>query len=168
MANTVSIEPTVEESIVLALFDLTNLLTRKGEELARQSKLTTQQWMVLLHVVGDPNFTSGAAAGDGRRGVLPSDIARARGVSRANVSVLVAGLLDRGFVRQIKDPTDGRRKRLVATAAGRRAVAAIEPARREANRRLLAGLSERQRATFLSALRGCLEVVRASGDDAGD
>jgi len=156
-------EATVEESIVLALFDLSNLLTKRGEALARASGLTTQQWILLLHIVGDPNFVT--SPGDDRdlrrRGVLPSEIARARGVSRANVSSLLTGLLERGLVRQIKDKEDGRRKRLVATRAGEKVVEAIDPERRSANRRLLAGLDDGARRQFLEALTACLQVVRA-------
>jgi hypothetical protein len=46
----------VEESIVLTLFDLSNHLGKLGEGLAGRAGLTTQQWLLLLQVAGDPNF----------------------------------------------------------------------------------------------------------------
>lgn len=149
---------------MLALFDLANHLVRRGEDLARQSGITTQQWILLLHIAGDPNFTSFDDEERDPEGVLPSEIARARGVSRANVSALMSGLVDRGLVRQKKDKRDGRRKRVVVTAAGKRALAKIDPTRREANRRLLANLSATERKRFLTSLQECLRVVmRADG-----
>jgi DNA-binding MarR family transcriptional regulator len=148
----------VEEAIVLALFDLTNQLTKLGERLAGRIGLTTQQYLILLHIAGDPNFTVPARRRAARQdGVLASEIASARGVSRANVSALVAGLLRKHYARQVDHPGDRRRKGLVATEAGLRALASVEAARRRANRALLAGLDARQRRQLLAALRSCLD-----------
>jgi DNA-binding MarR family transcriptional regulator len=154
----------VEESIVLALFDLTNQLTKIGEGLAGRIGLTTQQYLILLHIAGDPNFTVPARrAAAPQVGVLASEIASARGVSRANVSALVAGLLRKRYARQIDHPRDRRRKGLVATEAGLRALASLEAARRQANRALLAGLDVRQRRELLAALRSCLDRLWQEG-----
>lgn len=148
---------TVEESLVLALFDLANQIGKLGEELAAREGLTTQQWMVLLQVAGDPNFISPET---GLRspevGVTASEIAEARGVSRANVSALVAQLLRKGLIRQEAEPGDRRRKALLITGAGREALARLEPARRLANRALLADLSAGERRQLLTALQACL------------
>jgi DNA-binding MarR family transcriptional regulator len=149
----------IEEAVVLAFFDLANHLSRRGEGLARRAGLTTHQWLTLLQIAGDPAFASGTrGAGDG---VLASAIAEARGVSRASVSAIVAGLLARGLVRQVAVPEDRRRRRLEVTEAGRRALGAIEPARRRANRALLAELSPRERRQLLGHLRSCLRALAA-------
>jgi DNA-binding MarR family transcriptional regulator len=149
----------VEVAIVLALFDLSNHLLRRGERIARRGGLTAQQWFLLLHIADDPSLPTGAGRSDREPGVLASSLAEARGVSRANISGLLGSLLRRKLVRQRPDPRDGRRRRLEATEAGRRALAAIEPARRKANRLLLAGLSPGERRLLLGWLRGCLGVV---------
>ena len=158
MARTPRLTRTTEDSIVLTLFDIANELEKLGEGVSSKAGLTTPQWLMLLQVADDPNF---AVQGDGpaRRatGIMASDIARARGVSRANVSILIAQLLRKGLVSQTEEPEDRRRKHLAMTPAGRRAVADIESARREANKNLFASLAPTARRQLLHSLRACLE-----------
>ncbi len=157
---------TTEESIVHVLFDLANHLARRGERLAGQAGLTTQQWIVLLQIAGDPNFPGAPA----RRpaGILPSEIASARGVSRATVSAVVAQLTQRGLIEQVADDADLRRRRLVPTAAGQRVLAELAPVRRAANRRLFARLGAAERAELLRLLRGALASLDPTATPAGD
>lgn len=145
----------VEQAIVLALLDLANHLNRKAERLARLGGLTAQQWLLLRHVAQRPQ----GAEPDAEGGVLASDIALARGVSRSNVSALLAGLLARGLVRQIEDPHDRRRRKLLATPAGLRALEEIEPARQAANHSLLRALDAAEREQLLSSLQRCLSAA---------
>lgn len=147
-----------EESLVLHLFDLANHLMRLGERMAAEAGLTTQEWILLLHVAGDPNFPSAARRGS-EGGVLASDIAQTRGVSRATVSVLLAGLLRKGLVESAADAGDARRKRLVLSASGQQLLARINPQRRSANLRLLAGLKPAERRRMLGYLRTCLATL---------
>lgn len=147
----------LEVSIILALFDVTNHLYRLGERLAGAAGLTTQQWLVLLQIAGDPNFPGSARAADAP--VLASDIARMRGVSRATISAIVGALVAHGFVREDPDPADRRRRHLVVTPAGARAIEAIEPARRATNQRLLAGLDAAEQRRLLRYLQSFLAVV---------
>ena len=88
---------------MLAVLDLSNQLGKLGEGLAAHAGLTTQQWLVLLQVAGDPNFhVPDGRAVPAKGGVLGSEIALARGVSRASVSTLVAQLLGKGLIRRIQ------------------------------------------------------------------
>ena len=104
-------EPLLEESVILMLFDVVNYMTKNSEILALVGGLTVQQWLVLLQIAGDPSFPDPhLPAQGGGTGVLASDIAQARGVSRANISTVVTVLLRKQFVRQIEDPIDRRRK----------------------------------------------------------
>ena len=73
--------------------------------------------------------------------MLASEIANARGVSRPNISVLVAALLRKGLVQQHDDPVDRRRKYLSITDKGLRALEQIEPVRRQVNTNLFADFS---------------------------
>ena len=148
-----------EEAIVHALFDLANHLARRGERLAGEAGLTTQQWIVLLQVAGDPNFPRPPKASP--EGILPSEIAAARGVSRATVSAVIAALVERGLVEQVTDDEDKRRRRLRITEAGERVVGTMDPVRRRANRRLLEPLSATQREELLAMLRTCLDSLDA-------
>ena len=149
---------TAEDSIVLTLFDIANELGKLGDGVSSKAGLTTQQLLMLLQIAGDPNF---AVPKDGPSrngpGIMASEIARARGVSRANVSILVAQLLRMGLVSQAEQPDDRRRKHLTVTDAGRRAVADIEAARHEANQNLFASLTPMERKQLLRSLRACLE-----------
>jgi DNA-binding MarR family transcriptional regulator len=147
----------VEEAIVVAFFDIANHLSRRGEALARRASLSTPQWMVLLEIAGDAAFSRSRARGGGAgEGVLPSEIATRRGVSRATVSAVLAQLERQGLIRRADDEEDGRRWRLRLTAAGRRALSIVEPERRRANRRLLSALSDVERVALLGYLRSCL------------
>ena len=149
---------TLEDSIVLTLFDIANELGKLGDGLSSRAGLTTQQWLMLLQIAGDPNFAVPPDAPSRHGpGVMASDIARARGVSRANVSTLVTQLLRMGLVSQAEQPDDRRRKHLTVTGAGRSALADIESARREANQNLFASLTPTERRRLLRFLRACLE-----------
>lgn len=147
----------LEESVVLALFDLANHLQRRGERLAAVAGLTTQQWLVLLQIAGEPNFPSSAHDEEDR--VLASDIARVRGVSRATISAVISALKKRGLIREHADPADRRRRYLAITRAGADAIEAIEPERRVANERLLRGLDQADRKRMLDYLERCLGVL---------
>jgi MarR family transcriptional regulator, transcriptional regulator for hemolysin len=160
----------IDDSIVLTLFDIANELGKLGERASSKTGLTTQQSLTLLQIAGDPNFATPrdcpARIGPG---IMASEIARARGFSRANVSMLVAQLLRMGLVSQTEQPDDRRRKLLTVTDAGRAAVADIKLARREANQNLFASLSREERKQLLRSLRACLErlwlVDRSGGPE---
>lgn len=148
---------------MLAVLDLSNQLGKLGEGLAAHAGLTTQQWLVLLQVAGDPNFHQpGGRAARSNGGVLASEIALARGVSRASVSTLLAQLLGKGLIRKQAESGDRRRKGLSVTAKGRAALARLDASRRHANRVLLAELGARERAVLLHSLRACLRCAAAS------
>ncbi|MBL9015972.1 MAG: MarR family transcriptional regulator [Myxococcales bacterium] len=146
-----------EEAVVLAVFDLANHLQRRGEALAATGGLTTQQWLVLLQIAGDPNFPE--RAHDDEHRVLASDIARVRGVSRATVSAVIGALRGRGLVEEQADPDDRRKRYLTITSAGAALIEELDPHRRAANRRLFSGFTREERAQLLHLLRRCLAIA---------
>ncbi len=157
-----------EESLILTLLDVANHLAKNGEAMAAQEGLTSQQWLVLLQIAGDPNFPSPRKGAQQRpaqksdaAGALASDIAAARGVSRANVSTLVTPLLRRQLIRQTDDPADRRRKRLTLTPAGRKVVERLEPLRRGANQKFFADLEPAVKQELLRHLNHCLDKLSA-------
>ena len=83
------------------------------------------------------------------------------------MSTLLSQLIAKGYVQQQEHPGDRRRKQLLLTEQGRRALAAIEPARREANRKLLGGLAPAERAQLLRSLRACLEHLWITAESGG-
>jgi DNA-binding MarR family transcriptional regulator len=157
------ITESTEESLILTLLDLANHLTRNGERMARQEGLTAQQWLLLLQIAGDPNFPRPGTPAEARSAVLASNIATARGVSRPTISALVSSLIQKGLVSQAEEPGDRRQKALFATPAGLEALARIEPARRNANKALLAGFEPSEISLVLRTLRSCLETLWVAG-----
>ncbi len=157
------LQHSLEESVVLALFDLANHLQRRGEKLAVAAGLTTQQWLVLLQIADDPNFPTSARRPN--EPLMASDIARIRGVSRATISAVVNALKVRGLIRERTDPDDRRRRYLEVTPAGVAAIDSIEPARRAANRRLLADLGQSDRKRLVGYLQQCLAVLSEVHED---
>ncbi len=147
-----------EAAIIVAFFDIANHLMRRGNALSAESGLSTQQWLILLQVSGDAALC--AVRGVEQDGLMPSDIARARGVSRATVSTGVAQLLKLGFVRYVDDPEDGRRRRLRITALGEKALARVEPTRRAANRRLFSPFNAAELSTLFQQLEQILSALR--------
>ena len=153
----------IEESLILTLLDVANHLEKNSEAMAAQEGLTTQQWLVLLQIAGDPNFPAMHSKGNPREGrtegVLASEIAAARGVSRANVSTMVTPLLRRKLIRQADDPSDRRRKLLTLAPAGRRIIERLEPLRRGANQKFFADLEPEVKKELLHNLERCLEEL---------
>jgi DNA-binding MarR family transcriptional regulator len=157
------ITESTEESLILTLLDLANHLARNGERLAQLEGLTVQQWLLLLQIAGDPNFPRLGAPAEPGTAVLASTIATARGVSRPTISALVGSLLQKGLVSQTEEPGDRRQKALRATPAGLAVLARIEPARRRANKALLAGFESSEISLVLRILRSCLDALWSAG-----
>jgi DNA-binding MarR family transcriptional regulator len=154
-----------ESGAVLALVDLSGQLQRRGEAIARRAGLSVQQWLLLLHIAGEPGLPR-LARGHDRGGILASDIASIRGVTQANISRLLGGLVAGGLVKQTGDAQDARRRRLALTERGRKSLEAIEPLRRRANELLLSDLSSAERALFVKCLRRCLDRLQLDRADA--
>lgn len=111
---------------ISALQRLAGLLEERRAQLAREAGLSEQQWRVLEEIAA-PGF-------------LPSLFARARRTSPAAVSKVLRQLLDAGLVRVAVSETDARQRDYTLTARGRRALAGIAEARREAVEAVWSGL----------------------------
>jgi len=155
-----NIETSIEKSLILTLFDVVNFLTKNGEAMAHEGGLTVQQWLVLLQIANDPGFPNPDTARPGSvNTVLASEIATARGVSRSNISALLATLLRKRLVRQLDDPNDRRRKRLSITSKGEKALKQIEPLRHRFNSDLFADFNAGEIQLVQQFLRRCLEKL---------
>jgi len=136
-----TIQKTLEESLVFLLLNLANQMQRNGDIIADQVSLTTQQWLILLFIGGDPNIPRMEYL-KSDRGFLASEIAESLGVSRPNITVLVNSLIKKGLVEQGSDPEDRRRKRLHLTVKGWQIIQKMEPVRRRFNRALFTRLGD--------------------------
>ncbi|MCU0449065.1 MAG: MarR family transcriptional regulator [Bernardetiaceae bacterium] len=157
-----------EEQLVLTILELAAALSKRGDFISEQVGITTQQWIVLLYIYGDPNIPFiGKKQREGgfahNSGLPPSAIADALNVSRANVSNMVNGLVDKQLVIQSQDEADHRRKLLTLTPKGIELIQTIEPHRRKANLALFSILKEKARHDLLFHLQQLLQRLHREG-----
>lgn len=158
VVEAIAIQKTTEASIVMTLLNITDTIVKNGDIICQQFGITTQQWLVLLHLAADPNI----AFVEDRNMVRPifaSDLAEALNVSRPNITNLVNSLSEKGMMDQITDRTDRRKKFLTLTDKGRKVLETIEPYRHRANERLLTQLSAEQKEQMLFFLRSSAETL---------
>lgn len=91
--------------------------------------------------------------------VTPTELARRLGMAPTTVSVYAARFVERGHVRRLPNPGDGRSYLLEATEEGRAVVRTIAPRIREAIERLRASTDRPLREIFES-LVGLEEAAR--------
>lgn len=144
---------TVEESLVLHLLEVAAQMTKKGDILTNKVGITTQQWIIMLYIYGDPNIPNIETKLSNQSGVLASDIADALNVSRPNITNIINGLVEKGLIIQESDATDRRRKLLKITTQGMETLETIEPFRRKANSMLFSKFSKEQLAELLEDLQ---------------
>jgi DNA-binding MarR family transcriptional regulator len=95
------------ESVALALQDSLSLVVRRLRQVRVPGSLSQPESQTLARLVRETPTTS-------------ADLARAEGISAQSMGATVASLESQGLVERRRDPGDGRRILLVATAAGRR------------------------------------------------
>ncbi|THF81638.1 MarR family winged helix-turn-helix transcriptional regulator [Cohnella fermenti] len=93
--------------------------------------------------------------------ILPSVLAERIGVTKANISVLLAPLERQGYIRSADDPEDGRKRRVLLTEVGERLLLDALPGNR---------LTIGKRMTKLSAdeLKQLLSLLRKLRGDLGE
>lgn len=84
-----------------------------------------------------------------------ADVARAAGLAKQSATYVVEDLVALGYLRTEPDPEDGRARRITYTARGRKLLAALATATREAETRLAATVGPEK----LLALRDTLEAT---------
>ncbi|PCC73045.1 DNA-binding transcriptional regulator, MarR family [Nannocystis exedens] len=98
--------------LILEVFRLNGLLLEAGDRLAAPSGLTSARWQVLGVADHGP--------------VTVAQVARTMGLRRQSVQQTADALARDGFVVFVDDPDDRRARRIALTAAGRRALRAVE------------------------------------------
>ena len=155
------IQKSLEESIVMALLNLSDSIIKNGDVVCQRMGITTQQWRIMLHLANDPNIPYIDEQPVSDRPIVASELANALNVSRPNVTNLINSLIEKGLVSQKEDKKDRRKKFLTLTTEGVKILGEIEPYRRKANRRLLEDLAEEDKTLFLEQLRNCLNIMNA-------
>ena len=99
----------IANRLYFRLYQSSNLLHKVGTRYVSEFSATTQQWAVL-------GALSRPAA---RNGMMIKDLLDFLLVSRQNLTPLLDRLEDRGWIERVKDPADGRNRRIQLTPVGR-------------------------------------------------
>lgn len=144
--------PDVHEAIGL-LQRLADLFGRRRTQLATGAGLTEQQWRVLEEIATE-HF-------------MPSMFARGRQSTAAAVSRIIRQLLDKQLVSVSVSARDGRQRRYVLTAAGKRTLDTLRTQRRRAIDAVWMALDPKALDAFIHSSRtliGRLETYAAQHD----
>ncbi len=152
------IKKSIEESIVLSIFDLSNQLKKIGDEVYQKVGLTTQQWLILLHLANNPNLPFFKREKH-KKDLMASELADSLNVSRANITNLINVLLEKGLIKQVEDNEDRRKKRLKLTKKGIALVEDTQPNRFAVIKYLTEGFNEDEKKTFLLFLEACMNKL---------
>ena len=152
------IAKSIEESIVLSIFDLSNQLKKIGDEVYQKVGLTTQQWLILLHLANNPNLPFFKRE-EHKKALMASELADSLNVSRANITNLINVLLEKGLVQQYEDDHDRRKKRLSLTKQGVALVERTQPSRFAVIEYLMEGFTKDEKETFLRFLEQSMSRI---------
>ena len=152
------IEKSIEESIVLSIFELNNQLKKIGDEVYQKIGLTTQQWLILLHLANNPNLPFLKRETHNKE-MLGSELADSLNVSRANITNLINVLLEKELVSQTEDDNDRRKKRLKLTPKGVQLVNKVQPFRLEVINYLTEGFTSEEKRVFLIFIETCINKI---------
>lgn len=144
--------------IIWHILEIANLLKKYGEVISQEEGITTQQWLILLHLANDPNIPY-FDRDKHEKPFMASELAGALNVSRPNITNLLVPLLQKGLIVQIEDEYDRRKKRLKLAEKGKALLARIEPGRKTFNKNLFETLSEADISQFLHYLKSCNNTI---------
>lgn len=102
------------------------------------------------------------------RGIAQGELAGLLGLDKSTVSRLAASLERKGWVRRGRDEANQRYVRLYLTPAGGEAAASVWQAWQARQTRILASLSEDERAGLAAGLRGLIRGLSADREPAAD
>jgi DNA-binding MarR family transcriptional regulator len=97
------------------------------------------------------------------RGIAQGELAGLLGLEKSTVSRLAAGLERKGWVRRGRDEGNQRYVRLYLTAEGGAVAARLWDAWQSRQARILAALTEEERAGLSAGLRGLVRGLAAEG-----
>ncbi len=144
--------------IIWHILEISNLLNKYGDNISQEVGLTTQQWLIMLYLAGDPNIPYFDRE-QHTKPLMASELAEAFNVSRPNITNLINGLLKKGMVEQIADEVDRRKKRLKLTSKGVALLKKLEPGRKNFNNNLLKDFSAEEKDQFVEFLSHCNNTI---------
>ena len=138
----------MDESIILTIFKLDNMLRRMGNRIAGVLGATQQQWAVLAILA------EGSASG------LPlSELGKSLDVTKGNITGLIDRMERDGLAKRKDDPKDRRVIRAVITPRGRKILRDIQPVKAQWEQRLFHGFSAKDKKELSNLLNRLTEQV---------
>ena len=147
-----------EESLILGLIALGERLKKRRDTISQNLGISTQQWLILLHLAHDPNIEY-LKKGNHSKPLLASELADALNVSRPNITNLINVLIEKELVNQVEDEDDKRRKRLVLSEKGEAILNSLQPHREVLNSDLFGKLTPAEKMTFLELVEKSMGVL---------
>jgi len=158
------IKKRLEESLLLRLILVGDRLKRRRDIISQRLDISTQQWLILLHVAKDPNIPF-FENDKHQKNLMPNEIASTLGTSRPNVTVLINGLVQKGLLSEEQDVDDKRRKRIGLTDAGVELLSNLQVKREELNTELFADLAEDDKVRMLATLEKFIVNLEALSNE---
>jgi DNA-binding MarR family transcriptional regulator len=156
--QTVMIHKRYEESLILGLITLGERLKKRRDIICQNLGISTQQWLILLHLANDPNIEY-IKRNKHKKPLLASELAESLNVSRPNITNLINILLEKELVEQVEDKDDKRRKRLTLSEKGTEVLDSLQPHREILNGELFGSLTSEQKANFLSLVEQTIGIL---------
>jgi DNA-binding MarR family transcriptional regulator len=154
------LEKNIEATIIQHLLEFADQMRRGGDiVLSPADNITSQQWLILLHLSGDPNLPSYYRRRNGDP-IHASELAKLINVTKANITNLLNALAEKGLILQVEDEFDRRKKCLYLSDKGKNLISKIAPRRLQANERLFAHFSEDEKRNFLDYIIRCVRLNR--------
>ena len=130
--------------------------TPLGRLLQEAQRALADEWLRSMSERGYPDVKAGHAAVfaniDRRAGTRLTELARRARMSKQGMMLMVDELEERGYVRRVPDPDDGRAKVVKLTASGRRCVAEARRVIQAVEGRTRRTLGDRRYETLRSSL----------------
>lgn len=154
------IEKNTGAKIIWHFLEISNMLNKYGDYISQVEGLTTQQWLIMLYLAGDPNIPFFDREKHAKP-LMASELAEAFNVSRPNITNLLNNLLKKEMIVQVEDEADRRKKRLRLSEKGQKLLAKLEPGRKKFNDNLLAHFTTLEKDRLLQYLDSCNNTIRA-------
>jgi DNA-binding MarR family transcriptional regulator len=152
------INKNIESEIVFHIIQVADELRRKGDNITSKAGITTQQWLILLHLANDPNIYY-LQKSNRHQHMLAKELAESFNISRAGITNLINVLLRKKLVKQDEDSKDKRKKRLTLTEEGWAIIKELEPVRWQFNNRLFRDISEADKQAIGNFLKSTLNML---------
>lgn len=152
------INKNIESEIVFHIIQVADELRRNGDNITSKAGITTQQWLILLHLANDPNIYYLQRSNSNQQ-ILAKELAESFNISRAGITNLINVLLRKKLVKQEEDGKDKRKKRLTLTEEGWDVINQLEPVRWQFNNRLFRDISDDDKLAISNFLKSTLNML---------